>query len=148
MLKPLSSRTQNLDEVVPRQYDFIYLRFDFQSGSNCGFGFVNFITLEALLKFWSARLGTMWDKDNSRKLVMGGFANIQVTPPPFGSPLDRSHSCTSSEISDVANAFHRASGLSSRGSGTHPSWTRHPSTQRRGLRFNLAQRLRTDFCWR
>lgn len=73
----MSLSAQNLDEICPREYDFIYLRFDFQSGSNCGFGFVNFITLDALLRFWEARLGTMWDKENSRKLVMGGYANIQ-----------------------------------------------------------------------
>lgn len=64
---------------MPRQYDFLYLRFDFQSGSNCGFGFVNFLTPDALVKFWSAKLGTLWDAQNSRKLVMGGFANIQVS---------------------------------------------------------------------
>lgn len=69
---------QLLDEVVPRQYDFLYLRFDFQSGSNCGFGFVNFLTSDALIRFWSTKLGTLWDPANSRKLVMGGFANIQV----------------------------------------------------------------------
>lgn len=69
---------KDLDQVVPKEYDFIYLRFDFQSGSNCGFGFVNFINMAALVKFWNARLGKMWDSANSRKIVMGGFANIQV----------------------------------------------------------------------
>ncbi|KAL7008333.1 hypothetical protein EMMF5_002062 [Cystobasidiomycetes sp. EMM_F5] len=68
---------KDLDQVVPKEYDFIYLRFDFQSGSNCGFGFVNFINMAALVKFWNARLGKMWDSANSRKIVMGGFANIQ-----------------------------------------------------------------------
>lgn len=33
--------------------------------------------MSALLRFWNARLGKMWDKENSRKMVMGGFANIQ-----------------------------------------------------------------------
>lgn len=69
---------QNLDEIVPREYDFIYLRFDFNSGSNCGFGFLNFTSSEALLRFWKARLGSFWDEKNSRKLCMGGMAQLQV----------------------------------------------------------------------
>lgn len=57
--------------------DSIYLRFDFTSGSNCGFGFVNFCSLDALVRFWSARTGTFWDSTVSRKVVMGGFAELQ-----------------------------------------------------------------------
>ncbi|KAK9896157.1 hypothetical protein P389DRAFT_143470, partial [Cystobasidium minutum MCA 4210] len=67
---------ENLDEIVPREYDFIYLRFDFNSGSNCGYSFGR-ISSDALLRFWKARLGTFWDQDNSRKLCMGGMAAIQ-----------------------------------------------------------------------
>lgn len=34
------------------------------------------VSSDALLRFWKARLGTFWDKDNSRKLCMGGMAAV------------------------------------------------------------------------
>jgi hypothetical protein len=33
--------------------------------------------MDALVRFWSARTGTFWDSTVSRKVVMGGFAELQ-----------------------------------------------------------------------
>ncbi|TFY57568.1 hypothetical protein EVG20_g8496 [Dentipellis fragilis] len=46
--------------VCPRRIDFFYLRMDFQNGCNVGYAFVNFITVDDLLAFAKARLGTKW----------------------------------------------------------------------------------------
>ena len=66
-------------KVCPRKIDFMYLRMDFKNGSlfycsrkggmiygllfsgcNVGYAFVNFITVQDLVKFAKARLGVKW----------------------------------------------------------------------------------------
>ncbi|GAA5885793.1 hypothetical protein JCM16303_006066 [Sporobolomyces ruberrimus] len=68
---------QFIDEVVGRAYDFFYLRTDYATGCNVGYGFVNFTSTSALLSFCKQRLGTRWNMCNSDKLCVLSFANIQ-----------------------------------------------------------------------
>ncbi|KAM0754224.1 hypothetical protein T439DRAFT_173967 [Meredithblackwellia eburnea MCA 4105] len=65
------------DETVGRQYDFLYLRIDFASEYNVGYGFINFTSPAALLKFAQTRVGTRWNACQSDKLVIASYANIQ-----------------------------------------------------------------------
>ncbi|GAA5847833.1 hypothetical protein JCM3766R1_001202 [Sporobolomyces carnicolor] len=66
-----------IEEVVGRSYDFFYLRTDYSTGCNVGYGFVNFTSTSALLAFCRQRLGTRWNLCNSDKLCVLSFANIQ-----------------------------------------------------------------------
>ncbi|GAA6016326.1 hypothetical protein JCM11491_006816 [Sporobolomyces phaffii] len=66
-----------IEEVVGRSYDFFYLRTDYATGCNVGYGFVNFTSMSALLAFCRQRLGTRWNLCNSDKLCVLSFANIQ-----------------------------------------------------------------------
>ncbi|GAA5831565.1 hypothetical protein JCM5353_000438 [Sporobolomyces roseus] len=68
---------QFIEEVVGRSFDFFYLRTDYATGCNVGYGFVNFTSLAALLSFCKQRLGTRWNMCNSDKLCVLSFANIQ-----------------------------------------------------------------------
>ncbi|GAA5959737.1 hypothetical protein JCM3765_000085 [Sporobolomyces pararoseus] len=68
---------QFIEEVVGRSFDFFYLRTDYATGCNVGYGFVNFTTMSALLAFCKQRLGTRWNMCNSDKLCILSFANIQ-----------------------------------------------------------------------
>ena len=67
-----------INNVCPRRIDFLYLRMDFQNGMsslvltvsvdadrvgagcNVGYAFVNFISVQDLLKFAKARLNEKW----------------------------------------------------------------------------------------
>ncbi|KAL8293102.1 hypothetical protein RQP46_000796 [Phenoliferia psychrophenolica] len=66
-----------IDAAVGRCYDFLYLRIDFGSQFNVGYGFVNFTSPAALLAFATARLGTRWNSYHSDKLVVASYGNIQ-----------------------------------------------------------------------
>lgn len=66
-----------IDAAVGRSYDFLYLRMDFASEYNVGYGFVNFITPADLLAFAKSRLGTRWNCYHSDKLCVASYANIQ-----------------------------------------------------------------------
>ncbi|KZV66803.1 hypothetical protein PENSPDRAFT_676926 [Peniophora sp. CONT] len=66
-----------INEVVPRRVDFFYLRMDFQNGCNVGYAFVNFITVDDLLCFAKARLGTKWNMYSSEKVLQMSYANYQ-----------------------------------------------------------------------
>ncbi|GAA5989202.1 hypothetical protein JCM5350_007330 [Sporobolomyces pararoseus] len=68
---------QFIEEVVGRSFDFFYLRTDYATGCNVGYGFVNFTSMSSLLAFCKQRLGTRWNKCNSDKLCILSFANIQ-----------------------------------------------------------------------
>ncbi|GAA5897236.1 uncharacterized protein JCM6883_006627 [Sporobolomyces salmoneus] len=68
---------QFIEEVVGRSFDFFYLRTDYATGCNVGYGFVNFTSMSALLGFCKQRLGTRWNMCNSDKLCVLSFANIQ-----------------------------------------------------------------------
>ena len=64
-----------IERVCARRIDFFYLRMDFKNGMhsalasdladgepgcNVGYAFVNFITVDDLLRFAKARLGVRW----------------------------------------------------------------------------------------
>ncbi|KAK4704073.1 hypothetical protein P7C70_g2135, partial [Phenoliferia sp. Uapishka_3] len=66
-----------IDAAVGRCYDFLYLRMDFASEYNVGYGFVNFVSPAALLAFASARLGTRWNSYHSNKLLVASYGNVQ-----------------------------------------------------------------------
>ncbi|KAA1476752.1 hypothetical protein DENSPDRAFT_827788 [Dentipellis sp. KUC8613] len=63
--------------VCPRRIDFFYLRMDFQNGCNVGYAFVNFITVDDLVKFAKAKLGTKWNMYSSEKVLQMSYANYQ-----------------------------------------------------------------------
>ncbi|KAJ7840649.1 RNA recognition motif 2-domain-containing protein [Mycena leptocephala] len=64
--------------VCPRKIDFLYLRMDFDTGRNCGYAFVNFITVQDLLCFAQATLGRKWHSMfSSEKVMHMSYADIQ-----------------------------------------------------------------------
>ncbi|TIC00267.1 hypothetical protein E3Q16_04007 [Wallemia mellicola] len=66
MIKNIPNRltTEQLEkyisDIVPRSFDFLYLRMDFKSRSNVGYAFVNFLTVDALYEFASLRINYKW----------------------------------------------------------------------------------------
>ncbi|KAI0260815.1 RNA recognition motif 2-domain-containing protein [Gloeopeniophorella convolvens] len=66
-----------IDHVRERCIDFFYLRMDFQNGCNVGYAFVNFITVDDLLRFAKARLGFKWNMYASEKVLQMSYANYQ-----------------------------------------------------------------------
>ncbi|WVQ71588.1 hypothetical protein IAR50_001128 [Cryptococcus sp. DSM 104548] len=66
-----------LDEVVPGEFDFVYLRFDFKNCCNVGYAFVNFCSVSALLRFIQARVGKKWNMFSSEKVLQVSYADIQ-----------------------------------------------------------------------
>ncbi|GAA6063309.1 hypothetical protein JCM10212_006719 [Sporobolomyces blumeae] len=66
-----------ITDVVGNAFDFFYLRTDYTTDCNVGYGFVNFTSMSALLEFCKKRLGTRWNLCHSDKLCILSFANIQ-----------------------------------------------------------------------
>ncbi|TIB34342.1 hypothetical protein E3P86_02832 [Wallemia ichthyophaga] len=66
-----------ISDVVPRSFDFLYLRMDFKSRSNVGYAFVNFLTVDELYKFASMRINYKWDVYHSEKRMGMTYANVQ-----------------------------------------------------------------------
>ncbi|KAK1924784.1 RNA recognition motif 2-domain-containing protein [Papiliotrema laurentii] len=66
-----------LTEVVPKQFDFVYLRFDFTNCCNVGYAFVNFTSVNALYEFIQAKVGKKWNMFSSEKVLQVSYANIQ-----------------------------------------------------------------------
>nr|GAT56782.1 predicted protein [Mycena chlorophos] len=64
-----------ISNVCHRRVDFLYLRMDFQNGCNVGYAFVNFISVEDLLKFAKAKLGEKWNMFSSEKVLQMSYAN-------------------------------------------------------------------------
>ncbi|CAK9785450.1 unnamed protein product [Cutaneotrichosporon oleaginosum] len=63
--------------VVPGEFDFVYLRFDFSNHCNVGYAFVNFTSTRALLHFYRARVGKRWNMFSSEKVLQTVYATIQ-----------------------------------------------------------------------
>jgi hypothetical protein len=68
-----------ITEIVPNSFDFFYLRIDFSNSCNVGYAFVNFIDIESLYTWATARVGTRWNCFASDKVVVASFANVQVS---------------------------------------------------------------------
>ncbi|KAI0248115.1 RNA recognition motif 2-domain-containing protein [Lactifluus subvellereus] len=66
-----------IERVCARRIDFFYLRMDFKNGCNVGYAFVNFITVDDLLRFAKARLGIKWNMYASEKVLQMSYANYQ-----------------------------------------------------------------------
>ncbi|KAJ7217958.1 RNA recognition motif 2-domain-containing protein, partial [Mycena pura] len=66
-----------ISRVCDRRIDFLYLRMDFQNGCNVGYAFVNFITVQDLLRFAKAKLGEKWNMFSSEKVLQMSYANYQ-----------------------------------------------------------------------
>ncbi|GHJ85010.1 hypothetical protein NliqN6_1412 [Naganishia liquefaciens] len=74
------SRRQLIDciqEIVPGEIDFAYLRFDFANECNVAYAFVNFTSVSALYRFAKARLGRRWNVFQSEKVLQMTYAKIQ-----------------------------------------------------------------------
>ncbi|WVQ78027.1 hypothetical protein IAT38_000108 [Cryptococcus sp. DSM 104549] len=66
-----------INEVVPGEFDFVYLRFDFKNCCNVGYAFVNFCSVKALYQFIQARVGKKWNMFSSEKVLQVSYADIQ-----------------------------------------------------------------------
>ncbi|PVG02378.1 hypothetical protein CPB86DRAFT_811469 [Serendipita vermifera] len=83
MLKNIPNKMSDVDlrkyisDVVPKSFDFVYLRFDYNSSANVGYAFINFIEVKDLLTFAKARLGVKWNMFCSEKVLQMSYANFQ-----------------------------------------------------------------------
>ncbi|CAK5281736.1 unnamed protein product, partial [Mycena citricolor] len=83
MIKNIPNKMSDKDlmvyvaKVCPRRIDFLYLRMDFTNGCNVGYAFVNFISVQDLLRFAKARLGEKWNMFSSEKVLQMSYANYQ-----------------------------------------------------------------------
>ncbi|KAJ3516432.1 hypothetical protein NLJ89_g1135 [Agrocybe chaxingu] len=83
MIKNIPNKMSDIDlleyigKVCPRCIDFFYLRMDFQNGCNVGYAFVNFIHVQDLLRFATAKLGEKWNMFSSEKVLQMSYANYQ-----------------------------------------------------------------------
>ncbi|ORY76001.1 RNA recognition motif 2-domain-containing protein, partial [Leucosporidium creatinivorum] len=66
-----------IEEVAGQCWDVVYVRQDWKTGLNVGYGFINFIDTASLLRFAQARIGTRWNLCGSDKLCIASYANIQ-----------------------------------------------------------------------
>lgn len=58
-----------LRDVVPNEFDFVYLRFDFNNHCNVGYAFVNFTSTHSLLTFVDRKAGRKWNMFASEKVL-------------------------------------------------------------------------------
>jgi len=66
-----------INDVCPRGFDFLYLRMDFKARLNVGYAFINFLSVENVLKFAKSKLGVKWGVFLSEKTVQMCYASIQ-----------------------------------------------------------------------
>ena len=64
-----------LNDVVPGTFDFVYLRIDFQNSCNVGYGFINFVRADYILRFIEHVPYRRWA--NSAKMAEIKYATIQ-----------------------------------------------------------------------
>ncbi|KAK3117557.1 hypothetical protein LTR53_000983 [Teratosphaeriaceae sp. CCFEE 6253] len=65
-----------LDENCYGNYDFSYLRIDFEKGTNVGYAFVNFADPMNIIPFVVNKVGRRWQADNPRKVELS-YATVQ-----------------------------------------------------------------------
>ncbi|KAF2206837.1 hypothetical protein CERZMDRAFT_8911, partial [Cercospora zeae-maydis SCOH1-5] len=69
---------RRVDQVAMDQYDFSYLRIDFEKSTNVGYGFINLISPAATARFVEALQGTSWAPGtHPRKTVQLSYAAVQ-----------------------------------------------------------------------
>lgn len=66
-----------INDICPRGFDFLYLRMDFKARLNVGYAFINFLSVENVLKFAKSKLGVKWGVFLSEKTVQMCYASIQ-----------------------------------------------------------------------
>ena len=67
---------EKLDASNHGDYDFSYLRIDYQKGSSVGYGFVNFTHPEAIIKFMREHVGRPWMPELSNPRGAARLAEI------------------------------------------------------------------------
>ena len=65
-----------LDQHCAENYDFSYLRIDFEKGTNVGYAFVNFSDPMHIIPFVVNHAGKRWQPDNARKVELS-YATVQ-----------------------------------------------------------------------
>ncbi|KAK5713077.1 hypothetical protein LTR15_011438 [Elasticomyces elasticus] len=65
-----------LDENCHGNYDFSYLRIDFEKGTNVGYAFVNFAEPQHIVPFVNEHAGRRWQSDNPRCVELS-YATVQ-----------------------------------------------------------------------
>jgi len=65
-----------IDSVIPRGYDFMYLRMDFATGKNIGYMFINVFSAESIVKIVVELAGRRWGPNTHRTVALS-YATIQ-----------------------------------------------------------------------
>jgi len=52
--------SDEIDDLLKNSYDFLYLPCDLKNLCNVGYGFINFISTEHLLRFYQLFQGKRW----------------------------------------------------------------------------------------
>lgn len=66
-----------LDATSKGLIDFLYVRVDFATGLNVGYGFVNFVAPEYMIPFLRASVGKPWPNFEANKILEVSYATIQ-----------------------------------------------------------------------
>ncbi|XP_078169305.1 protein terminal ear1 homolog [Carex rostrata] len=83
LLNKLDNHCMHCNEQIvegkepPSAYDFVYLRIDFRTKSNVGYGFVNFTSPQAATRLYKALHKQPWEFFNSRKICEVTYAKLQ-----------------------------------------------------------------------
>lgn len=96
-----------LRDVVPNEFDFVYLRFDFNNHCNVGYAFVNFTSIQALLTFVELKAGRKWNMFASEKVLQVGISwsasklTFRYHTPTFRARLASSRSSGGNGVTDA-----------------------------------------------
>ncbi|KAF3338452.1 Protein terminal ear1 [Carex littledalei] len=83
LLNMLDNHCKHCNEQIvegkepPSAYDFVYLRIDFRTKSNVGYGFVNLTSPQAAIRLYKAFHKKPWKFFNSRKICEVTYAKLQ-----------------------------------------------------------------------
>ncbi|KAF2755830.1 hypothetical protein EJ05DRAFT_477899 [Pseudovirgaria hyperparasitica] len=66
-----------IDGMARNMYNFLYLRMDFQTGNNVGYGFVNFDDPDAAVQFAGKWQGLTWIINHTTKVAAVSYATTQ-----------------------------------------------------------------------
>lgn len=62
--------SEEIDQILPNTYDFLYLPCDIKNQCNVGYGFINFINTDFLYEFYLEFHGQKWLKFRSEKVIL------------------------------------------------------------------------------